>query len=74
LSGMSVSPEPILPHPFEISARWPVWRTASNIVFVNFLGLSTTIDPNPMYIGGCPAFKKASSSSGGSYSDSVDRN
>ena len=62
-SGASSAPKP--PQPLDTNARTPVFLTALNIISVNSLGLSTTIDPKPMYNGGGPASKNLTRSSGG---------
>lgn len=60
---------PRSPHPLERSARTPVSWTASKIFSVKAAGLSTTIDPNPMYIGRGPAWRNAAKSGDGVYDD-----
>lgn len=56
---------PSPPQPLEIRARTLALITASNTNFVKVSGSSTTMEPNPMYTGGGPAFRKATRSSGG---------
>lgn len=64
LCSMISAPNP--PQPLDISARWPVDRTAASIVCVSASGWSTTMDPNPMYIGVGPDSRNSRRSTGGS--------
>lgn len=65
---------PIPPHPFDTIARTPASLIASNMRFVSASGSATTIEPNPIYTGGCPFSINAAKSSGGVYDDAVLRN
>ena len=58
---------PSLLHPREIIARTPIARTASSRIEVSRGGSSMTMLPKPIYTGGGPSRRNASSSEDGEY-------
>jgi hypothetical protein len=53
--------------PLDRSTRCPERATASSRVAVSASGLSTTIEPNPIYTGAGPTSRNLTRSAGGSY-------
>ena len=73
LSGAdSLLPNP--PHPLLTKALTPANSTALKMSLVNWSGSSTTIEPNPMYMGASPASRNFTKSSGGLKEDARSRN